>query len=246
MDGYNQKSCNALEKPYYRPIEAALRWCNLIDHELDVLRNLGTNAVPPIGAFPLWPCLRINTEKIFDAIQNGDLPHGRDGKTVQDGDHVAPARVTVRHTDLRAWMAKHFPDQRPPFLFDETERNTHSAINVETLHVLQAKLITSEASLEKAKEEYLKLKSERDNYAKEVQQLRGAVEQEKPLNTRERNTLLTIIAALCKEATIDYNTASKAANLIQGAAAELGVNIGETTIEGHLKKIPDALENRMK
>lgn len=66
------------------------------------------------------------------------------------------------------------------------------------------------------------------------------------LKTRERNTLLTIIAALCKEAKIDYNTASKAANLIQGAAASLGVNIGETTIEGHLKKIPDALESRMK
>jgi hypothetical protein len=59
-----------------------------------------------------------------------------------------------------------------------------------------------------------------------------------PLVTRERNTLLTIIAALCKEAKIDYSTASKAAYLIQGAAASLGVNIGETTIEGHLKKSP--------
>ena len=69
---------------------------------------------------------------------------------------------------------------------------------------------------------------------------------EKPLSTRERNTLLTIIAVLCKEAEIDYTKAAKAAALIQGTAATLGVNIGETTIEEHLKKIPDALERRMK
>mgnify|MGYP003340231686 CR=1 FL=1 len=30
------------------------------------------------------------------------------------------------------------------------------------------------------------------------------------------------------------------------AAAKMGVSIGESTIESHLKKIPDALETRMK
>lgn len=69
---------------------------------------------------------------------------------------------------------------------------------------------------------------------------------DKPLSNRERNTLLTIIAALCKEAKIDYRSASKAANLIQDIAASLGASIGESTIEGHLKKIPNAVESRMK
>jgi hypothetical protein len=68
----------------------------------------------------------------------------------------------------------------------------------------------------------------------------------KPLATRERDTLLTIIAALCKEAKIPYDKPAKAAGLIQGTAATMGVSIGETTIEGHLKKIPDALATRMK
>lgn len=70
------------------------------------------------------------------------------------------------------------------------------------------------------------------------------VPDEKPVSTKERNTLLTIIAALCKEAKIDYSKHSKAAGLIQSAAASMGVSIGETTIEGHLKKIPDALGAR--
>jgi hypothetical protein len=68
----------------------------------------------------------------------------------------------------------------------------------------------------------------------------------KPLATRERDTLLTIIAVLCKEAKLDYTKHAKIAGLIQSTAATMGVAIGETTIEGHLKKIPNALVTRMK
>ena len=68
----------------------------------------------------------------------------------------------------------------------------------------------------------------------------------KPITTIERNTLLTIIAALCKDTGYDYTKAAKTAGLIHSTAAQMGVSIGETTIEGHLKKIPDALATRMK
>lgn len=69
---------------------------------------------------------------------------------------------------------------------------------------------------------------------------------EKPPGTIERNTLLTIIAALCKDAGYDHTKHAKTAGLIQSTADKMGVSIGETTIEGHLKKIPDALATRMK
>ena len=69
---------------------------------------------------------------------------------------------------------------------------------------------------------------------------------EKPLGNRERETLLTIIAVLCKEAKIPYDKPAKAAGMIQSTAAMMEIPIGETTIEGHLKKIPDALASRMK
>lgn len=77
---YNEKSCNALEKPFYTPIEAALRWCNLIAHEADILSTVGDEIIPSVRAFPRWPCLRANAEKLLDAMNNGDLPYGRDGK----------------------------------------------------------------------------------------------------------------------------------------------------------------------
>lgn len=66
------------------------------------------------------------------------------------------------------------------------------------------------------------------------------------MSTRERRTLLTIIGVLCKEAKLDYKTHSKTAGYIESTAAKMGVSIGESTIESHLKKIPDALETRMR
>jgi hypothetical protein len=67
---------------------------------------------------------------------------------------------------------------------------------------------------------------------------------EKPLATKERATLLTIIAALAEEAKIDISKPSKAARLIENLTERTGARVAARTIEEHLKKIPDALENR--
>lgn len=67
---------------------------------------------------------------------------------------------------------------------------------------------------------------------------------EKKLANRERDTLLTIIAILCREAKLDYTKAAKTAGLIVDTAAGMQISIGETTIENHLKRIPDALRTR--
>lgn len=70
--------------------------------------------------------------------------------------------------------------------------------------------------------------------------------QEKPIETRERNTLLSIIGVLCKEAGHDITKPAKAASTIQSTAASMGISIGETTIEMHIKKVIDALATRTK
>ena len=66
------------------------------------------------------------------------------------------------------------------------------------------------------------------------------------VGTKERHVLLCMIAALCKAAEIPYEKHSKAAGMIQSTALQMGLSIGETTIENHLKKIPDAMGTRMK
>lgn len=67
---------------------------------------------------------------------------------------------------------------------------------------------------------------------------------EKPVSTRERNTLFCIIAALCHAAEVDFEKPSKAAGYIQRQADQHGISIGETTIEGYLKRIPEAIRSR--
>ncbi|MDV7210134.1 hypothetical protein [Azotobacter beijerinckii] len=184
---YNPKSCNALEKPFYTPLEAALRWCGLIVHEADILARTVGEPIPSVSAFPQWPCLRANAEKIMDAILNNEIPYGRDGKSVCPGEQVNKARLTVRHTDLKAWMAKHYPDQTPAFLFDEIERTTHAKITVEAWQALQAERDALKARLEKAEALY------RDKWSKlEAEAKQQAVEP----SSKSRNAYLRTIAAL--------------------------------------------------
>lgn len=196
MNTYDAKSCSALTKLHYRPIDAALRWCGLIDHEVKILAATGEAQYPPLGSFPMWPCLRSNIEVIIDAIENGDLPCGRDGKTVTPGDHVAPGRRTVRHTDLKGWMARCYPDQKPKFLFDEVERTTHAAINADSFRALQVDRDALKVRLEKATEVYRALKQDRDTIAGERDSLAAMVEKMNVPGARAETTYLNIIGGL--------------------------------------------------
>lgn len=63
---------------------------------------------------------------------------------------------------------------------------------------------------------------------------------------RERETLLIIISALAKEAGIDTTKISKAGVIIESLTQQLGSTVSATTIERHLKQIPEALERRAK
>lgn len=239
---YNEKSCSSLAKPYYRPIEAALRWCGLISHEVKILTATGENHYPALGVFPQWPCLRTNAEIIFDAIENGDLPHGRDGKTVAHGDHVAKGRLTIRHSDLKAWMLQHNPSQKPPFLFDEVERNTHASINANSFRALQVDRDALKVRIENAEVWHKKTVPELKRLQEENKSLRDSASE---LATTERNTLLTIIAALCDYSKIEHQGRGAAAQIARLTEAS-EARVSEDAISKALKKIPIALESRMK
>ena len=68
---------------------------------------------------------------------------------------------------------------------------------------------------------------------------------EKPLTTTERNTLLTIIAALCDYSAIKHQERG-AATQIAKLTEEIGAIVTDDTVRKALAKIPDALAARMK
>lgn len=67
---------------------------------------------------------------------------------------------------------------------------------------------------------------------------------DRPLGTRERTTLLTVIAALAEEAKISVVSPSKSAELIASITERMGAPVAKRTIEEHLKRVPDAIERK--
>jgi hypothetical protein len=67
---------------------------------------------------------------------------------------------------------------------------------------------------------------------------------EKPLELRERTTLLVMIAALAKLSGIDLKKPSSAAVSIERQTELMGARVAARTIENHLNRIYEAMESR--
>jgi hypothetical protein len=65
-----------------------------------------------------------------------------------------------------------------------------------------------------------------------------------PITTRAKRTMLTIIAALCQQAKIDYQ-GTGVARQIKEATEKLGAPVDDETIRNLLKEIEDAVDSRM-
>jgi hypothetical protein len=66
----------------------------------------------------------------------------------------------------------------------------------------------------------------------------------RPIERRERETLLVIIAALARLPKIDVTHPSKAAAAIESETIGMTARVAKRTIEEHLKRIPDAIESK--
>lgn len=173
-------------KTFYRPIEAAIRWGGLVRFESRILDVVGTRHIPSPADFPRWPMLRLNVERIYDAMRNRELPYGRAGITCNDPSLLDDPALTVRHVDLRAWMARFYPDQKPAFLFDGIERQLHPAITIEAV---QALLVDREA-----------LRTQLAAHEKEIEALRKEIQRQGPservMGPRSETTYLNIVGGL--------------------------------------------------
>ncbi len=86
------------------------------------------------------------------------------------GEHVNPYRRHVKRSDLKDWIAQVFPSDKPAFLFDEVERSLHPAVTLEAYQTLQTELKSANERLKKAEREYRKLRDEKNDIQKQLDQ----------------------------------------------------------------------------
>jgi hypothetical protein len=149
----------ALHKVTYRPIEAAIRWSGLTRHESQILAALNHRVTLQESDFPQWPTLRLNSERIHDAIINCELPFAINGITAKEKPHLDDPNLTVRHVELKAWMEHYYPTEKPQFLFTSLERAAHPVITIESVHVLMFERDTLKSQLAQKESELRALRS---------------------------------------------------------------------------------------
>ncbi|VVO00062.1 hypothetical protein PS708_02579 [Pseudomonas fluorescens] len=185
----------AAEKLFYTPIEAAIRWCNLITHESEILDSAWNNSNWLINAFPQWPCLPATIGRILDAIRNQEIRYGALGVTVAPGTPVDFRLLTIRHSDLKRWMIFYHPDQRPSFLFGPTEAS-QKTIHYSTYLVLQADRDALQVQLKSTEEKLQTLIIELEAAGLERENLRALADKKLQPSDHSKATFLNIIGAL--------------------------------------------------
>lgn len=180
-------------KVFYRPIEAAVRWSDLFRFEMSILESLGSRNLPAQDEFGRWPLLRLNAERIFDGIINGDLPYGKQGVTCNDPTLLESPDLTVRHVDLKTWMTRFYPDQKPDFLFDALERQLHPAINIESVQALLTERGAIRLQLAERVSAYERLHREHEALRKETAKV---LLTDRSIGPRSETTYLNIVGGL--------------------------------------------------
>lgn len=197
-------NCAAMKAHYtvYSIPQAAALWCDVPEDQVaqiveEAYQLSSTGIGRSIWIHPTVPCLEPRSRAIAEATENGKLPHGReDGATVSDGVHVAYERRHFFGRDLRKWMEKAFPNEKPAILFDDLERGTHTAISSDAYRALKAEHDKLESRLENTKSEFKKLRQEKETIESERDSLKNIVEKLGVPGDRAESTYQNIIAAL--------------------------------------------------
>lgn len=196
---YIKNDCEhlAAHHAYYSVPVAAMLWCQVPPSEIqeELGRSTSHPSIRGVFVHPYIPCLQVRCKIIHDAIESGLLPASRENGKVTS-EHIAPERRYVSRENLRAWIVKEHPADKPVFLFDEIERNSHPAINKDTFQALQADRDALRVELEKvrvrfgeAREKMAALQGERDSLA-------AIVESVKTPSVRAETTYLNIIGGM--------------------------------------------------
>jgi hypothetical protein len=152
--------------------------------------------MPDPADFPRWPMLRLSAERLVDALANGDLAYGKGGITCEDRSLLVDPDLTIRHVDLKTWMVRCYPDQKPAFLFDALERELHPAVSIDTVQTLLADREALKIQLADHVKACQSLQSQLQTLSTEHQAQLAEQTQARELKPRSESTYLNIVGAL--------------------------------------------------
>lgn len=182
-------------KPFYSPLEAAIRWSDLYPFEKQIVQKAGFRAHPQPEEYPEWPALFLNLERIYDALHNGDLACGKHGYTLWNRVLINEADLTIRHVDLKIWMGHFYPTHKPPFLFTALERKMIEGINTDSLmHALTENKALA-LRYESCRRDYALLRKQHQDLTNIHSNLIQKLSVESP-SVRSDTTYLNIIGAM--------------------------------------------------
>lgn len=190
-DSWKDDNCAAMRAHYavYSVPHAAALWCGVPIKDIDIILDEVTQLSDSgfgrgVWKHPAVPCLEPRSRAIAEAIESSLLPHGReDAKSVDENDHVAAERRHVFGRDLKKWLEEIFPNEKPAFLFDDIERNSHTAISADSYRALKADRDALQGRVDKGIELYKALQekvrtteSERDSLKELVSKISPSIE----------------------------------------------------------------------
>ena len=182
---------------YPVPVAAAL-WCGIPPEEIREHLDASTQVHRAVYRHSYIPCLEPRCRAMHEAIDKGALLVSRENGKSFDGstEHVAADRRHVTRQNLKEWIAREFPADKPAFLFDEIERKAHAAISADAYRALQADHDAARAELEKAKARETDMIREMDALRGERDSLLAMVEKMNTPGERAETTYLNIIGAM--------------------------------------------------
>lgn len=237
---WENDSCEHVQS-YYTiypvPVAAAL-WCGIPAAEVQEHLNVSAEVHRAVYRHPYIPCLEPRCRAMHEAIEKGALLVSRENGKSFDGttDHVAPERRHVTRQNLKEWIAKEFPADKPAFLFDEIERKTHAAINADAFRALQADRDAARAELEKARKWAESQQREMDAIRGERDSLRAMLDKANAPGGRSEKTYLNTIGGLLA-LMLGKSPAGKPQSSFENQGAIISAMLGHY---GHIKGMGDS------
>lgn len=137
----------------YHPIDAAILWCDLSEHEDEILQVDLSQPGSLRKHFPQWPSLHEHVECLYDAILSGELPATYLGQPITAEKHVHRGFYSIRRADLLLWFIRSRPDQKPAFLFPQNADHSR-CVSLNAHLAKQAELEYALNTLEQLQQSY--------------------------------------------------------------------------------------------